>query len=59
VTVGDTLVFATDGLERGFGLALTSGRARPADGAAALLRQFATGTDDALLLLAHYVGQDA
>jgi serine phosphatase RsbU (regulator of sigma subunit) len=59
VTVGDTLVFATDGLERGFGQALTSGRARPADGAAALLRRFATGTDDALLLLAHYVGQDA
>jgi hypothetical protein len=59
VAVGDTLVFATDGLERGFAQALSSGRARPADGAAALLRRFATGKDDALLLLARYVGEDA
>jgi phosphoserine phosphatase RsbX len=59
VTAGDTLVLATDGLERGFGQAFTSGRARPADGAGALLRRFATGTDDALLLMAHYVGHDA
>jgi negative regulator of sigma-B (phosphoserine phosphatase) len=57
VGVGDTLVFATDGLERGFGHALSSGDARPADGAAALLRRFATGNDDALLLLARYVGE--
>jgi phosphoserine phosphatase RsbX len=57
VAVGDTLVFATDGLERGFGQALSSGQARPADGAAALLRRFATGQDDALLLLARYVGE--
>jgi negative regulator of sigma-B (phosphoserine phosphatase) len=59
VAVGDTLVFATDGLERGLGQALTSGGARPGDGAAALLRRFATGKDDALLLLARYVGEDA
>jgi hypothetical protein len=57
VAVGDTLVFATDGLERGFGQALSSGAARPADGAAALLRRYATGNDDALLLLARYVGE--
>jgi phosphoserine phosphatase RsbX len=59
VAAGDTLVFATDGLERGFGHALSSGSARPADGAAALLRRFATGKDDALLLLARYVGEAA
>lgn len=59
VAVGDTLVFATDGLERGFGQALYSGGARLAEGAAALLRRFATGNDDALLLLAHYVGEAA
>jgi negative regulator of sigma-B (phosphoserine phosphatase) len=57
VTAGDTLVFATDGLERGFGHALASGNARTADGAGALLRRFATGKDDALLLLARYVGE--
>jgi negative regulator of sigma-B (phosphoserine phosphatase) len=57
VSVGDTLVFATDGLERGLGHALTSGSARAADGAGALVRRFATGKDDALLLLAHYVGE--
>lgn len=57
VAVGDTLVFATDGLERGFGQALSSGSAKPADGAGALLRRFATGNDDALLLLARYVGE--
>jgi phosphoserine phosphatase RsbX len=59
VAVGDMLVFATDGLERGFGHALSSGGARPADGAGTLLRRFATGKDDALLLLARYVGEDA
>jgi phosphoserine phosphatase RsbX len=59
VAVGDTLVFATDGLERGFSQALSSGAARPADGASALLRRFATGNDDALLLLARYVGEAA
>jgi negative regulator of sigma-B (phosphoserine phosphatase) len=57
VAVGDTLVFATDGLDRGLGQALSSGSARPADGAAALLRRFATENDDALLLLARYVGE--
>jgi hypothetical protein len=57
VAAGDTLVFATDGLERGFGQALSSGAAKPADGAGALLRRFATGRDDALLLLARYVGE--
>jgi hypothetical protein len=59
VAVGDTLVLATDGLERGFGQAFSSGSATPADGAAALLRRFASGSDDALLVLARYVGEDA
>jgi negative regulator of sigma-B (phosphoserine phosphatase) len=59
VAAGDTLVFATDGLERGLGQALSSGSVRPADGAGTLLRRFATGNDDALLLLARYVGETA
>ena len=52
-------MLATDGLERGFGQAFSNGDATPADGAAALLRRFASGKDDALLLLARYVGEEA
>lgn len=59
VATGDTLVLATDGVERGFTQAFSSGAARPADGAAPLLRRFASGNDDALLLLARYTGEDA
>lgn len=59
VAAGDTLVLATDGVERGLGHAFSSGDATPADGAAALLRRFATGTDDALLMMARYVGDGA
>lgn len=57
VAAGDTLVLATDGLERGFAQAFSSGGARPAEGAASLLRRFASGNDDALLVLARYMGQ--
>ncbi|HZE04276.1 MAG TPA: SpoIIE family protein phosphatase [Solirubrobacteraceae bacterium] len=59
VAAGDTLVLATDGVERTFGQALSNGGAAPADGAAALLRRFASRNDDALLVLARYVGEDA
>jgi negative regulator of sigma-B (phosphoserine phosphatase) len=59
VAAGDTLVLATDGVERGFARAFSSGGATPADGAASLLRRFATGDDDALLVLARFVGEAA
>jgi negative regulator of sigma-B (phosphoserine phosphatase) len=58
VATGDTLVLATDGVERGFAQAFSNGGATPADGAASLLRRFASGNDDALLVLARYTGQD-
>jgi hypothetical protein len=53
--IGDTLVFATDGVRREVAQAV-SGRGRmDLDGSAAeLLEEFATGTDDALLLTARY-----
>lgn len=52
---GDTLVFATDGVRREVAQA-ASGRSasRWNGGAAELLREFATGNDDALLLTARY-----
>jgi serine/threonine protein phosphatase PrpC len=52
---GDTLVFATDGLQSRFvdGLAL---KGTPQETADALLAQYARGTDDALVLVACYVG---
>jgi negative regulator of sigma-B (phosphoserine phosphatase) len=54
LSAGDTLVFATDGVRREVAQAV-SGRAAQLDGGAAeLLREFATGTDDALLLTARY-----
>jgi hypothetical protein len=59
LAVGDTLMLATDGLEREFRVAFSTGSATPDDGAATLLRRFASGKDDALLLLARYVGEDA
>jgi hypothetical protein len=55
VRAGDTLVFATDGVRREVAQAVSSrGTARLAGGAAALLEEFATGNDDALLLTARY-----
>jgi phosphoserine phosphatase RsbX len=55
VRTGDTLVFATDGVRREVAQAVSSrGTARLAGGAAALLEEFATGNDDALLLTARY-----
>lgn len=55
VRVGDTLVFATDGVRREVAQAVSRrGPARLEGGAAELLEEFATGTDDALLLTARY-----
>jgi negative regulator of sigma-B (phosphoserine phosphatase) len=55
VRAGDTLVFATDGVRREVAQAVSRrGTARLPGGVAALLEEFATGTDDALLLTARY-----
>jgi negative regulator of sigma-B (phosphoserine phosphatase) len=55
VQAGDTLVFATDGVRREVAQAVSRrGTARLPGGVAALLEEFATGTDDALLLTARY-----
>jgi phosphoserine phosphatase RsbX len=55
VRAGDTLVFATDGVRREVAQAVSRrGTARLAGGVAALLEEFATGNDDALLLTARY-----
>jgi len=54
VAPGDTLVLATDGVERGI-----AGRIDTTVDADRLLERFATGTDDALILLARYTGEEA
>lgn len=55
VRTGDALVFATDGVRREVAHAVSQrGPARLEGGAAELLREFATGNDDALLLMARY-----
>lgn len=51
---GDTLMLATDGVERRLVQALAGGAAARGDGAATLLAQFATGKDDALLVLVRH-----
>jgi negative regulator of sigma-B (phosphoserine phosphatase) len=55
---GDTLVFATDGLQSGFteGVALGDSPQEIADH---LLGTYDRGTDDALVLVARYVGESA
>lgn len=55
---GDTLMIATDGVDRGF----TAGfpiPVEPYDMAKALLARHAKGTDDALVLVARYLGDNA
>jgi len=53
---GDTLIFATDGIRSEFAqrLALGDGPQQLAD---RILAQYAKGTDDALVLVARYVGE--
>lgn len=55
VTPGDTLIFVTDGIRSGFadGLAVGESPQRLAD---RILTQQATGTDDALVVVARYLG---
>jgi negative regulator of sigma-B (phosphoserine phosphatase) len=55
---GDTLIFATDGLRSGFteGVVLDDSPQQIADH---LLDDYGRGTDDALILVARYVGESA
>lgn len=55
VNVGDTLVFATDGIGNGF-LADVSARDEPQRLADQILARYGKGTDDALVLVARYLG---
>lgn len=54
--IGDTLVFATDGIQSGFqeGIKLDN---PPQQIATGILDQYSKGNDDALVLVARYVGQ--
>ncbi len=54
---GDTLVFATDGVDARFADAL-SATGPPQDVADQILARFSRGTDDALVLVARYRGPD-
>jgi serine/threonine protein phosphatase PrpC len=56
VTAGDTLVFATDGIGSGF-LSEVSGREEPQRLADQILSRYGKGTDDALVLVAKYLGR--
>jgi serine phosphatase RsbU (regulator of sigma subunit) len=53
---GDTLILATDGIERGFADGLPPPGLAPQALADQILAKFAKGTDDALVLVARYVG---
>jgi hypothetical protein len=55
---GDVLVLATDGIDPGFAAGLDAGDER-LDDAARLVELFATGLDDALILVARHRGADA
>lgn len=56
VVPGDTLVFATDGLRGSFSQTSPIGRA-PQNAADELLARYATGNDDALVIVARYRGR--
>jgi serine phosphatase RsbU (regulator of sigma subunit) len=58
VSPGDTLVLATDGIRSAFATDL-DGRGEPQDIADAVLKEYARGTDDALVLVARYLGASA
>jgi serine phosphatase RsbU (regulator of sigma subunit) len=55
LSAGDTLIMATDGVDSGFGDPLPP-RATAQDLADAILARHARGSDDALVLVARYVG---
>lgn len=56
VAPGDTLIFATDGIKGGFTDGLPA-RVSPQQLADHILARYAKGTDDALVLVARYVGR--
>ncbi len=56
VNAGDTLVFATDGIGNGF-LTDISARDEPQRLADQILARYGKGTDDALVLVARYLGR--
>jgi negative regulator of sigma-B (phosphoserine phosphatase) len=56
IAAGDVIALATDGVRGGFADAL-SGREAPARVADRILREHSRGTDDALVLVARYVGR--
>jgi len=55
VSLGDTLVLATDGIRSGFVAGLV-GQGTPQEIADAILARYARGSDDALVVVARYVG---
>ena len=57
VAPGDTLILATDGIHGGFGEALPR-RATPRELADRILAAHARGSDDALVLVARYLGAE-
>jgi serine/threonine protein phosphatase PrpC len=56
VSEGDTLVLATDGIARGFSASLDVGRS-PQELAELILARHRRGSDDALVLVARYLGK--
>ena len=58
VAGGDTLVFATDGIERDFDRELVVSRA-PQRAAETILARYAKSDDDALVLVVRYIGKGA
>jgi len=56
VNAGDTLVLATDGIASGF-LSDVSSRDEPQRLADHILDRYGKGTDDALVLVARYLGR--
>ena len=55
VSYGDTLVLATDGIRSGF-VAGLAGQGTPQEIADAILARYSRGSDDALVVVARYVG---
>jgi phosphoserine phosphatase RsbX len=58
VSAGDTLVLATDGIRSGFAADLDA-RGTPQQIAEAIFRRHARGSDDALVVVARYLGDPA
>jgi len=57
VSPGDTLLFASDGIKGGFADSAIGGAA-PQQIADQVLANYAKGTDDALILVARYLGEN-